>query len=296
MKTLLIGEASGVHRNLKKGLINLGCDVEHYVNYSEGYQNRTYDNSFSKCSPGLWGGLRRNIEPYYNILKLDNYDVINFTNTITAVHGKYSKYKDLGLIRKKAKILSYYGVGCDEIGIIRRSNIDLKYSPCHGCLSSNDTLSKDCEKLLNNNYRKSVELVNKHFDVLASSMIEYDHIGSIIKDKNFGKIPLPVDVESIKYQPYKLKNKLNIVHAPTRRGFKGSDVIIRAINKLSKVRNDFNFKIIENVSYERYLDIMNNADIVIDQVYSQSPGMSALEMMSAGKIVFTGSTEPVSYT
>jgi hypothetical protein len=35
---------------------------------------------------------------------------------------------------------------------------------------------------------------------------------------------------------------------------------------------------------------MAEADVVIDQIHSQSPGMNGLEMMAAGKMVMTGAT------
>lgn len=290
MKILLIGEASGVHYNLKKGLLNLGHDAKHMILYGAA-QGRANDGSFSPEGTGIIGGIKRNIFPLITAKNLEHYDIINFVNTITAVHGQYTKYFDLPILSKKANKISYYSVGCDQLGLIRRSNLKFDYSPCATCLSSGEGLGVDCEKILNPIYDKSVKRADKFFDVAASGMIEYDHVSDIFKDKFFARIPLPIDIEKIKFNSVKKTKKITIAHTPTRRGFKGTDVVLEAMKILKKQRQDFDFIIVEKLSFQEYVKVMENVDIVIDQVYSQSPGMNALEMIAAGKIVLTGATD-----
>lgn len=290
MEILLIGEASGVHHNLKKGLLELGHDVEHKILYGSA-QGRSNDGSFAPISKGIIGGIKRNISPLVTANSLKQYDVINFINTITAVHGQYTKYLDLPILNRKAKKLSYYALGCDELGLIRRSHLNFAYSPCSTCLSSGEMLGRDCENKLNPIYDKSIERAEKYLDVGASSMIDYDHVSDIFKDKPFSRIPLPIDTETINFNPAKKNKKITIAHSPTRRGFKGTDAVLKAMSILNNQRNDYEFIIIEGLPFKEYIEVMKNVDIVIDQVYSQSPGMNALEMLAAGKIVFTGATE-----
>ncbi|MDR3448851.1 MAG: hypothetical protein P4M15_03740 [Alphaproteobacteria bacterium] len=287
MKVLLIGEASGVHRNLKKGLVELGVECLH-MTQSASSSWKWYDDTFSPDYSGVLGGVLRNVSPFYKIARLDDYDVINFTNTITTVHGTYSRYYDIPLLRRKAKLMSYYALGCDEIGLIRH-NEALPYSPCRTCLASGDTLSRDCEEILNPRYEASQAQVRRHFDFGASCMVEYGHVQDLF-GANFANIPFPVDVQLIPFSPAKPRTVTNIVHTPTRRGFKGTDVVLNAIEILTKKRTDFSFKIIEGLSYPDYIEAMKNADVVVDQVYSQSPGMNGVEMLAAGKIVMTGAT------
>jgi glycosyltransferase involved in cell wall biosynthesis len=45
---------------------------------------------------------------------------------------------------------------------------------------------------------------------------------------------------------------------------------------------------VENVPFATYKKIMEDSDVVIDQIYSYSPGMNALLAMSEGKIVVSG--------
>lgn len=286
---LLIGEASGVHRNLAKGLRTFGIHVKHMVQ-SDAPSWKWYDDVFAHNQPGWKGGVARNLEPFLTIARLPKFDVINFTNTITTVHGLQTRYLDLPLIRQKARLMSYYALGCDEIGLIRR-NDKLPYSPCAGCLKYDATLGEDCERSLNPRWEKSNALVARHFDFGASSMMEYDHTSDLFAQEAFARISFPVDIDDIAYSPARNRARPLVVHTPTRRGFKGTKFVIEAVEKLRLVRDDFDFHIIEGLSYDEYVRSIVDADVVIDQIFSQSPGMNGLEMMAAGKVVMTGATE-----
>jgi hypothetical protein len=80
-----------------------------------------------------------------------------------------------------------------------------------------------------------------------------------------------------------------VVHAPTRRGFKGTRLIIEAVEKLRGTGGSFDFELIEGLSHGEFLQAMARADIVIDQVFTQSYGMAALECLAMGKVVLSGS-------
>ncbi|MDP2163205.1 MAG: hypothetical protein Q8K21_03130 [Hydrogenophaga sp.] len=287
MKILLVGEASRVHRNLKIGLTSFGAECRH-VTQSDSTSWREFDDTFAPAHSGVLGGLARNVSPFIKISRLDDYDVINFTNTITAVHGKYTKYLDIPWFRKKTKLMSYYALGCDEIGLIRKNEM-LPYRPCVTCLESKDTLSRDCDLIFNPRYEKSQDLTRRYFDFAACSMIEYGHVEELFGG-NFSRIQFPVDISRIPFSPAKSRPSVNIIHTPTRRGFKGTSTVLQAVEILKKRRNDFKFDLIEGLSYEAYISRISEADIVVDQIYSQSPGMNGLEMMAAGKIVLTGAT------
>jgi glycosyltransferase involved in cell wall biosynthesis len=287
VKVLLIGEASGVHRNLKNGLKVHGVDALHVV-ASDSFGRKDHDSAFSPDWPGIAGGIARNVAPFVKIAQLPDFDVANFINTITAVHGLYTRYRDIPFIRRKVRVMAYYALGCDEIGLIRR-NPDLPYTPCQTCLASGEMLGRDCAQLLNPRFEQSQELVRRYFDFGASSVVEYGHTQDLFPGR-FRRIPFPVDAEPIGYHPARNRPKPVIVHTPTRRGFKGTDVVLKAMELLAARRSDFAFRVVEGLSYADYLAAMAEADIVVDQVFSQSSGMNGLEMMAAGKVMLTGST------
>lgn len=76
-----------------------------------------------------------------------------------------------------------------------------------------------------------------------------------------------------------------IVHSPTNRLFKGTDKILKVIEKL-KEKAEFEFILLENVSHEKAIEIKSGCDIAIDQVggeYGGSGyGRNSLENISMG--------------
>ncbi len=77
-----------------------------------------------------------------------------------------------------------------------------------------------------------------------------------------------------------------IVHAPSRRGIKGSEYVERAIQVLS-AEYDFEFILVENMTQMEAFEIYGRADIIIDQLFIGTYGVFALEAMALGKPVVT---------
>lgn len=84
--------------------------------------------------------------------------------------------------------------------------------------------------------------------------------------------------------PKKTNKPLQIVHAPSNKGTKGSKYIIEAVNRL-KFRHNIEFVLIENIPREKALHLISNCDIFIDQLIAGSHGSAAVEAMSMGKPV-----------
>jgi glycosyltransferase involved in cell wall biosynthesis len=79
-------------------------------------------------------------------------------------------------------------------------------------------------------------------------------------------------------------NKPLIIHSPTAKVAKGSNIIIPIIEELKK-QFDFDFMLLHDISREKVLEIMQKADIFLDQIIGGSYGMAAMEAMSFGKPV-----------
>jgi len=78
-----------------------------------------------------------------------------------------------------------------------------------------------------------------------------------------------------------------ILHCPSDRSVKGTDVVLSAIHDLREQGLKFDFELIENSSNEYVLERMKNADIVVDQP-SVWIGRVAVEAMAAGCCVVGG--------
>lgn len=78
------------------------------------------------------------------------------------------------------------------------------------------------------------------------------------------------------------KKKPLIIHSPTAKICKGSDIIIGVIDELKKT-HEFDFVLLHDMSRAEVLKIMQEADIFLDQIIVGSYGAATMEAMSLGK-------------
>jgi glycosyltransferase involved in cell wall biosynthesis len=78
---------------------------------------------------------------------------------------------------------------------------------------------------------------------------------------------------------------LRVVHAPSRRGGKGTGKVLSVVEKLQSEGIRIEFRLVENVPHEEAREIYRWADVVIDQLRTGWYGVLAVEAMALGKAV-----------
>jgi Glycosyl transferases group 1 len=73
-----------------------------------------------------------------------------------------------------------------------------------------------------------------------------------------------------------------VLHAPSRRGVKGSSEIIAAIERLARRGVRFQFRMIEHAPHDRLRRELEDADVVIDQIHLPLHGKLGVEAMASG--------------
>jgi hypothetical protein len=91
---------------------------------------------------------------------------------------------------------------------------------------------------------------------------EFDHL-SLKKDLHY--LFYPYDQSELPRKQNNKNEKVRIVHSPTNRKFKGTDLIISVIEKIRKERR-LEFVLLENKPRAMVLDEKSKSDICIDQV------------------------------
>jgi glycosyltransferase involved in cell wall biosynthesis len=97
-------------------------------------------------------------------------------------------------------------------------------------------------------------------------------------------IPRAIDLSKWPFYGIQNEKRPLIVHAPTRRYVKGTDIVIAAINELKEKGLLFDFKLVEGLSNHEASEIYKQADIVIDQMRIGWHGVLSMEVMSLGKV------------
>lgn len=290
MKVLLVGDISGVHEYLADGLREVGhdCELLKYQRTSTRMVEGERD-FFSLRNYGLIGNVLRPFATTLRLSQLPIYDAISIMHRVSLIDKPSPiRYLDTPVLASRTTNLSYIALGCDEIAYIEKSKL-LPYKPCDSC-EQLDSAGRNCDKNNRSINARGLRVLNKHYNSVIVPAIEYYHVKDDFH-RRIHKIPFPITTSRVPWHPAKSDtDRVRIVHTPTRMGFKGTPIVEQAIRLLSQRRDDFEYEILNNLPFNEFSDRVAQTDIVIDQVWSQSPGMNALYFLAMGKIVLSGNT------
>ncbi len=120
---------------------------------------------------------------------------------------------------------------------------------------------------------------------------EFDHL-SLKKDLKY--LFYPYDYSELPEKKERKVEEIKIVHSPTNRKYKGTDLVISVIEKIKKERN-IQFLLLENIDRNKLLEIKSECDISIDQVGGKMGGTgygkAGLETLAMGIPTITNMTD-----
>lgn len=132
----------------------------------------------------------------------------------------------------------------------------------------------------------------KELDELSDLNItsEYDHLG-LKKDLHY--LFYPYDPSELPAKSESDNEKVKIIHSPTNRKYKGTDLILSVIEKIKKEKK-IEFLLCENMDRNELLKIKSGCDISIDQVGGTMGGTgygkAGLETLAMGVPTITNMT------
>jgi hypothetical protein len=284
MKILLLGEFSGLHKNLKEGLQKLGHEVV-IASYGDGFKKIPSDISFESKLPGILGKIWRILIPLTKLSELRGFDVVQLINPFY-FNPKYFPINFFynQIIRSNSKFF-ILGAG-DDSYFWRYGRKKLKYSPFSDFLkydlrSNYYYMQSDKSFRLN---QKIVKLSNGLIPIMYEYEISYQG-----NDRLLDTIPIPVNIDKVKFQKNIIGKKIVIFHGLNRYGFKGTRHVEKAFEYLkSKYPDDLEFIIDGKMPLQQYLKVMRQANVVIDQMYSHSLGVNGVYALAMGKVVMGG--------
>jgi len=133
----------------------------------------------------------------------------------------------------------------------------------------------------------------KELDDIADLNItsEYDHL-ALKKDLKY--LFYPYDTSELPMKKERTIDSVKIVHSPTNRKYKGTELIISVIDKIKKEKS-IEFLLMENVDRKELLNIKSKCDISIDQVGGSMGGTgygkAGLETLAMGIPTITNMTK-----
>ncbi|AQX08207.1 hypothetical protein [Elizabethkingia ursingii] len=291
MKIALIGEYSGFHTNLRDGLNELGHNVVS-ISDGDGFKNFERDINLKSNNKNKYLRVLDYIKKVgFDINYIKDYDIIQFINPIIPpfLNLNINKYFINKLINNNkssflvcagddALVWDYWESGNNE---------NLRYSWIKGTIK--DYIAENALPYWEN---ENILLWNKELikevNGIIPIMYEYFRPYSQFIDK-VRAIPIPINLDKIKFSENKVKNKLIIFHGLNRYFAKGTNYVEKAFDILkSKYPNDLELIIAGKLTYNEYTNIIKDTNVIIDQVLSYSMGMNGLNSLAMGKILLGG--------
>lgn len=298
MKILLIGEYSNVHWTLAQGLRALGHEVV-VLSDGDGWKNYPRDWDLKRNAYTRTGGIGYSLRLLRLLPRLRGFDVVQLINPLFLEVKAERLFSVYNYLRKHngRVFLAAYGMdrywvkaGCDcssfrysdfNIGSELRYSEDIrtwKKDWLEGKKGQLNTyIAQDCDGIIAGLYEYWVSY-HPHF-----------------ADKT-AFIPFPINTEEITPTSPCKDGKIRcfIGIQKTRNEYKGTDVLLRALENVAKAYPQCEIVKAESVPYADYQNMMNHSDLLLDQLYSYTPAMNGLLAMSKG-LVLVGGGEPEAY-
>jgi hypothetical protein len=300
MKILLIGEYSRLHLTLAEGLRLLGHEVL-TASDGDGFKNYPRDVDLSRKSSGVADTFSSLLSVIGKFGKFKGYDVVQLINPcFTTQNVRVNNYLYKRLRKNNGKIFlgafgddSYWVNACLGNKIFDYSEFFVDGQPIN--VDFNRQFIDKCIGTLLETFNKNLA---QSVDGIAACLYEYYKSYEPFFSDKLRYIPLPMNIAEVVYQPVPEEpEKVNFFIGinKVREKFKGTDVMEKA---LARVKEKYPDRVIvtrvESVSYDVYQQLMSQAHVVLDQLYSHTPAMNALLAMAQGKVV-VGGGEPYIY-
>lgn len=296
MKVLLIGDYSGVHLNLFTALRQLGHEAA-LISTGDGDKKipthlRWVTKSSSRFSKifGLHGASF--VSDNANVLDcLCDFDVVQFINPIFVEEASpCDNWRLFKQIKERNGKVYLYSCGDDFnwvfSSVMRKGSVSMFKNP--GLYISKE-LYHPARYVLDPRIVELCKSIYSAVDGIIPGSLDYDWC---LKGRGNVRnvIPFPVDIDLFSYEARKIRARPVVLHGVQagKRIRKGDAFFERASSALE---GQVNYKKIGGLPFLEYIRQVGNCDIFLDQVYSESQGMSALFAMACGRVVFSGFSE-----
>lgn len=290
MKILLLGEFSALHKNLKEGLVSLGHEVD-IASSGDGWKKIDADIDLTTKGNIISKKIKGVLQKFELLELVKEYDLVQLMNPFIFYDKRLPNKLFFAKLIENSKFFYMLGAG-DDAYFWKYGRSNLRYGPF------DDFLKYDCNgklKYFMENDRAFA--VNKYIadNINGIIPIMYEYEISYKGHRNLLKtIPIPMNIEKIKYEDNIVSDKLVVFHGLNRYGFKGTRHVEEAFKVLNeKYPNKLELIIDGHMSLDKYLDVMRRTNIVIDQTNSYSLGVNGIYAMAMGKVVL-GGAEPES--
>lgn len=299
MQVLLLGEYSNVHATLAQGLKKYGVTTTVASN-GDFWKDYPRDIDLSRRG-GMAGKLLFAAKLAHALPRMKGYDIVQIINPMFLELKAKRIWPIYQFLRQHNRKIIMGAFGMDYYWV--HENITrkpLRYSD----FNIGQQLREDADALkerkdwIGTDKEKLNKYVAADCDGIVAGLYEYWAVYSPLFTQKTHFIPFPIrckmsenDIDGTVRRPV----KFFIGISKNRSSYKGTDIMLAAAQAvMQRYPHSMTLQIAEGVPFGQYVEMMNNSDVILDQLYSYTPGMNALEAMARG-IVCIGGGEPENY-
>ncbi len=280
---ILVGitEVAGIAANYTKGFRALGHEAATVIARRDPYfTDEIYDFDFDTVPPPrgirkLPAAVSRRARTAYAFPRMMNqFDIFLFL-----WGGSFLPWNiDFPILKRAGKTIISVFLGSD----IRHSHAFLREMESLGAA---DEVRPFLIYLMNSRYRSKysskkriVHMAERYADLILSQP-GYAQL----QTRPYMRFNIPLDLSQYQYH-YPDREAPLIIHAPSNRGIKGTEIVFDVINRLKQEGLKFEFRLIENMQNREIRDLLSEADIVVDELYAETVAVLSSEAMASGAV------------
>lgn len=296
MRILLFGNPSMWHSNLAKGLRERGHEVR-LISERYGWRKFPVDDICLERRTDINGKLAL-IEYLFKALPIlrqcKGYDIVQLNHPMfLSLRGHHMKPFYNYIRRNNGKVvMCSVGEDYHVLDQIINKNI-LRYSEQRigSEIMHNDDVQFLRQIYLDGHAANYCKYVADDCDAIAAVLYEYWACYNEVYPQKLHFFPLPVVIEEKDIREFSVGEKVRLFIGlqRDRMNIKGTDIMLKAAQDIVRDYPDKAvLQVAENVPYAEYEQMLTNADVLLDQLYSYTPAMNALLAMSKGIVAVTG--------
>jgi glycosyltransferase involved in cell wall biosynthesis len=128
------------------------------------------------------------------------------------------------------------------------------------------------------NKKRVVEAAERHADLILSQ----PGYGQL-QTRPYMRANVPIDPRLFHFHIPDRDIPL-VLHVPSNRGIKGTEYVLDAVERLKKEGIRFEFRLVENMPNTQVRELLGEADIVVDELFSETIGVLSTEAMASGVV------------
>ena len=299
MRVLLLGEYSNVHWTLAEGLRSLGHDVV-VASDGDGWKDYPRDVDLRRRSPSAASALAYAWRVLKAFPRFQGYDAVQLINPVFLSLKAERIWPFFRFLRRHNRSVFLGAYGMDHYWV--RAGMD-----CHTFRYSDFNLGPELRRNEDNAtwerdwLRGAKGRLNRRVaracDGIAAGLYEYyaSYLPDFAAKLRFIPFPIRTDRARFTERGHGAKLRFFIGIQRARSVYKGTDIMLRALRKtVERYPDACEMVCVESVPFAQYVRLLDSSDVLLDQLYSYTPAMNALEAMAHGMVV-VGGGEPENY-